>query len=721
MDRSESWGLLLATAFAVVPGTIHQQESQDQGPERWIADLASKDAATRRRATRNLVAAGGAVLAAIRKALYSSGDDQELRGLAFTLGKLGDPGQELLLEGLGRHELYEPIALVLRRRGAASVPALRKLVLDDTKRRTGAAYVLGRIGDKAAVAVPDLLRAGRSLGPRDLGTDFRPALMRALGSIGATAQTEEVVAFLVTGLTNRDPHVRVEAAFALGRFGVSALEPVLEVAGRLDANLNGLQEVQAGSLRLLEIADLPVHLAPLYALAEIGRPAFPALRTLLRSDQEAERVRACLVLGTMGSRGRELIEPVRKLLASDSEGLRAIAVWVVCRCERDKAKPMLLARLGDKSEHVRAVAIGSLAALGEVGALVRIIESGPGPDRVMAATQLADSVRDSVVLVDAFLGCLGQPDEELRDITTRALVHAVRHGARTKVLAAIRARLSDERLRPGLFRLLADLGPSARPLVPVVTAYLEQPAQRVAVLEILLETGVPSDTEGVLAKLATCLGDPNPKVRALAVRVIGGFGERARPLAAKIEALTKDGNSDVQWAAQWFVHRQARASKASTWVETLETGQANERRTAAHRLGMLAAPGGLRPLAAALDDPDAQVRYWAAWGLTRFESGLEPVAAQLVAALADPLVGVRRFAVVSLGRIGRPAVAPLIAALSAKEADKRQWAAMALERIGKPAEPAVKRLRQLAEDREPMVRYAAEMALRRISGDSTRR
>src|SRR5262249_11698899 len=85
----------------------------------------------------------------------------------------------------------------------------------------------------------------------------------------------------------------------------------------------------------------------------------------------------------------------------------------------------------------------------------------------------------------------------------------------------------------------------------------------------------------------------------------------------------------------------------------------------------------------------------------------------LILLLADP--DVFRQAVLSLGKIGKPAVPALIKALDSPDDEVRRGAAMTLGHIGPQAEDAVPRLTDVsAKDLSPQVKAAASLALKRI-------
>src|SRR5258706_3306962 len=127
------------------------------------------------------------------------------------------------------------------------------------------------------------------------------------------------------------------------------------------------------------------------------------------------------------------------------------------------------------------------------------------------------------------------------------------------------------------------------------------------------------------------------------------------------------------------------------WVRELLSSDPLQRRLGAYALGEIgpAATEAVSDLAAALQDPVAFVRVWAAAALARVApSGGAPVTS-LIAALGNKLPFARSLAAWHLGRLG-------------------------------PAFPGIEQallpLRQLASDKDPSVRVEAALALGMLEG-----
>jgi HEAT repeat protein len=117
-----------------------------------------------------------------------------------------------------------------------------------------------------------------------------------------------------------------------------------------------------------------------------------------------------------------------------------------------------------------------------------------------------------------------------------------------------------------------------------------------------------------------------------------------------------------------------------------------------------------------LEDASPAVQAQGALGLSRLGSEAKDAVPALLNTLTRPNALVREHAALALGRIGSPEALPgLIRALRDPEWTVRRHAALALGRIG-AATPAVRQaLEELQGDQEPLVRQAAEEALRQFA------
>lgn len=171
------------------------------------------------------------------------------------------------------------------------------------------------------------------------------------------------------------------------------------------------------------------------------------------------------------------------------------------------------------------------------------------------------------------------------------------------------------------------------------------------------------------------LKDEEPAVRATALRVIGGWGDKE--LAPKVAPLLKDGHSSVRLDA----------------IRVLGAWDAKEYS---------------RDLVPFLKDPNWLVRWKAAETLSGW--GAREYAAEVAPLLKDPSSRTRAEAVAALAQFGARAYAPGIEALLADPSPAvRRNAAFALGKLA--AKEAGPKLEALLRDEDPWVRMSAAHAL----------
>jgi HEAT repeat protein len=146
-------------------------------------------------------------------------------------------------------------------------------------------------------------------------------------------------------------------------------------------------------------------------------------------------------------------------------------------------------------------------------------------------------------------------------------------------------------------------------------------------------------------------------------------------------------------------------------IRALGERDKNAREIAARTLIMIGKPV-VPALTEALRNQNVRVRQMAAVALREIadKKAVEP----LIQALNDRDSGVRGTATEALINIGKPSVKPLIQALKDENKDVRLDAVIALGGIGD--KHAVEPLKQTQQDKDKVVRAAAEKALQYILG-----
>jgi len=421
---------------------------------------------------------------------------------------------------------------------------------------------LGQLGD--ARALPAL----RGCLERETRAELRGDCVSALGGIGGEQALEAVLR-----AARSDPSflVRSRAVDALGAFdderAVKALVAVLEGSNH--------------SLRRRAIT----------ALGRTGAAAAapPLLRVLARAEGTEIRIALVDALAALGQ--RSAVAPLRRLAAEAEDAeLRAHAAVALGAVRDGSAYPTLVALLSDEVPAVRYFALDALRKLGRPEGAAPVSALSLGISERLARRSGAALVEDALATAGALslqvlaLQALTELDASAGLEAFRAAAHPRRDLPRDSAAAL--------RIAEGFYRV------------------------RRAALYGLGYTGAEAAVDLLLGEAG--VQDPDPRLRALAVRALGVLGFE-RGLPAVVGAL-EDPAAEVRWTAASVLGRTGAPGAVEPLLRRLEDAHAQVRRQAALSLGYL---GAARARAAlqrlAREDPSAEVREAAAYGAALLE------------------------------------------------------------------------------------------------------
>jgi HEAT repeat protein len=282
--------------------------------------------------------------------------------------------------------------------GAAAVPALLDALGDRHPGvRAGAAYALGRIGDRAAVE--PLIDRLQDDDPHVRSTVV-PALRRLNDRRG--------VASLVAALRDAHPSVRLQAAGALAGLNDPQAVPALidalndadaEVRRQAAGALGQLDDPQAvpALIDLLHDADREVRLQAAGALARIGDTrAVEPLMDRLTAQEDYARVQIVAVIGLGDLLDPRAIPPLVRILEIGDATFRSAAAEALGKiglprfANTDAVGP-LIGSLRDEDALVRRLAARSLGQVADgqaVGPLRRTLQDNDDDVRTAAGAAL---------------------------------------------------------------------------------------------------------------------------------------------------------------------------------------------------------------------------------------------------------------------------------------------------------------------------------------------
>ena len=487
--------------------------------------------------------------------------------------------------------------------GAVPFSALVGALSDeDPGLRYRAAQSLGYRGEKRAVA--PLLAALRRKGE---DATVRAAIIIALGRLGDSA----AVPTLRTCLASEEiEELRADCAEALGRIGDPAMlpdllatfagDPSFLVRSTIVDALGGFSDGRAVKL-LAQLAgdrrNQSLARRAVVALGRTGSPdAVPPLLRLLATTRSTPQR-----LAIVEALGRLKADAARAPLAAiaDAPGdprLRTAAVIALGEIRDGESLPVLLQLLDDPVAAIRLTAIRALAALGDRRANRAIA------DLVEREARRLSGLDNTALLADpaAVLTSLSLQLEGLRaivELDPSAALDAILAAARRRSLA--RDSAISLRLAEGFYEV--------RRLALFVLGYSGAERARTFL----------AGAEG--------LGDPDPRIRMVAVRSLGVLGGAG--LVQRLAPFLADSSADVRRMAAIVCGRLSDASAIPLLAAALKDRNALVRREAALGLAYLKA----RSEIAALDrlagsDPDGNVRAAARFALRQL--GAEPSTGQ---------------------------------------------------------------------------------------------
>lgn len=386
---------------------------------------------------------------------------------------------------------------------------IARLKRDGLAEQVRAAKELGDMREKAAIAIPELVRLlGEETpdsGPRFFVDNLHRFAAEALTKIGARA----VPALIEALEKSPDPKVRQGAALALRDFGRDA---------------KGAIPALAGALR---DADETVRVLALEALArqrDTAAGELPRLSELVEKDLSQQvRVAAVAALPAIDPAGEKALPILLRALEDKSSLVRAQAATALGRLgeKAQGAVPRLVLLLGDEEsgelfsfpfiKSVRAFAGQALREIGPsaIPAVIEALESSADPKvREGAAIVVRDFGLDWKEAPAALAEALDDSEAVVRTIAIEGLA---RHGTKT------RAQLPR----------LAEL----------IEADLSEPV-RVAAIGALEPIDPCGDDS--LGALQGALKDRSALVRSVAAMALGRLGTKAEPAVPVLMELLAD-------------------------------------------------------------------------------------------------------------------------------------------------------------------------------------
>jgi HEAT repeat protein len=471
--------------------------------------------------------------------IWSSGGWQTKQGAIWALGDLeAEEAIPLLRKGLmepnRRYEDYdEKIRLAsaeaLGKLGEKALAAMPELVMnvsnDDKNIRNTCAKILGNLGDKISAAVPELIQ-NLSNG----NSEIRKLSVDILGHIGVKAK--EAVPTLLKALVDANTEVRQASRKALKTIVID-VEKKYKGLEKLDL-LKLAQEVrQLGELgkkadwvmplllKTLQSSDENIRRASAEAISEIGKKdVIPKLQEIWGSGGWETKQGVIWALGYL--KAEEAIQLFRQGLeetayydSSNNAKIRLASAWALDQLgeKASKAVPELIQNLSHGENYIRKASVEALGSIGKSA-------SAAVP---MLIEKLADNSREVRIASTEALKNIGAADKsDIKDLI---------------------ALLSHEnaRIREGALEALGKMGAAASSAVPQLIKALghEDEAIRDINKAALEQIGKASTAE--LPMLIDLLSDKDARVKQGVLEVLGNMGiEASRAIPYLITGVTDE-------------------------------------------------------------------------------------------------------------------------------------------------------------------------------------
>ncbi len=502
---------------------------------------------------------------------------------------------------------------------------------------------------------------------------------------------------------------------------------------------------------------LLIALAAVPSRAEESRTTEQMLKAA-ESGSNMERYTAIDDLGERHAHATQVVSPLIKMLHDSDPQVRWRAARTLgeYRGQAKAAAASLRKLLGDEDPVVRyhaAVALGKLDDRSgkTVEALVDAATS-KDPRVARAAIGAIRSLKPGPKRVAKVLGKALKSDDQA--VTLYALEVLVEEGA--GAVPFLKEALNNPETAYLACAAIVQIGPSAAPVVPELTALLGKTKHSKLLIEALLALGsIGPAAASAEPQIAPLLGwSTDATVPVAAAYALGSIGTKGAD--AELQRAAKEGDPFLQMMAAWAIAKihpdDIDATKAAIQklTQAMKSDNVTVRSAAAKSLQSLNAPPELvaPSLIALVNDPDPAVRtnlIDAIVGLgpsivPRVCRGLKnpqlqgiaiqaltklgPKAAGAVESLidsandAEPKVRTQiQFALAAIGPAAAPATEMLVKSLSSKDAGERESALYALRKIGSGAKVAIKPLMEGMKDDDSFESNAAAWALARIAPD----
>jgi len=410
-------------------------------------------------------------------------------------------------------------------------------------------------------------------------------------------------------------------------------------------------------------------------LVEIGPTVVPAVAAALSIKDPHVQLKACEILGQLGSDAASTVPDLLTHLKDDDELVVRAATTALGKIHVDPKTvlPVLNALLQRKSAAVRIIAVRAIADY--------------GPEAEDSASLMLNLLSDDSIMLRASaadaLGRTGDTSSEVIEALVKALsdghaavtVNAANALSRigTPAVPELVQKLADENYRRLVVEVLGEIGAGAESAVPALVELLSHVGDDVELRRevfIALASIGPKATEATSAMMKILQDPAAGDARAGAAYVLAHIGEKkALPVLQELIKVAKDEQilRSTAWAMVTLDPQNAENVRLAMPYLLLATSSdmplvRKEVMTAFTTLGPAAIAALPSMLEHAANDADASVRRQSLHGLAEIQAPPSQALPVAIASLNDPDANVRNAARYLLGSLGEEAhgTAPIL-------------------------------------------------------------
>jgi HEAT repeat protein len=434
-----------------------------------------------------------------------------------------------------------------------TVPNLMKLLLgEDSKQKTKAAYVLGRIGYDAAASVPDMITA--YIATRDSKEIYREAIANVgepailpliIHAYSSDHTIENSLDWIVKTMTDMGEITMDSMANALESRSVEVRFVALRVIQNLGIAAKALGPKTLNLVSTQSEILRAQALSTSEAIGVDGEELEPIIAKALADPSDVVKTAALRTAEAIGEDSVTLLAPIMNHVESPNPKVQEAAIRALgaIGSEADSSVSILTEKLD--SEHQQIV-IASAESLGKIGRkskpsthrLLELVTEGEVALKVAALNSVASLGPNNTVSLEPIIESLEHSDPEVRKASIGALSEIDQNPDTVVPYLIARLQDDDHSVRERSSVAVGKFRKDGRNAEPVLFNLLKREEDRKYALDCLRQIEPQS-----LDLLIEALKSDDGGVRLFSCDALRKLGSKAKPALAELSNLRKNDQS----------------------------------------------------------------------------------------------------------------------------------------------------------------------------------